>query len=1057
MGNNITPNHLRGFLIPSITLKHDSIWDAQSTYNQKNSRAGIPEAQQIQTSMALQTIGTQEERITIETIQGGTPGETAGYYWEDQNGNTYGRDWKSFVSQWDYWDFQSSPAVGTYTHMDAIETVPGILFVVSEIIDSSGRYTISLQNKEREGAVTNVHTFFSEILLSTPNSQGHPAILQLSDDALYVCRINYTSSDSTNITAYRSYDNGDTWQTITTRALFEDIDIGTSGYDIKDMRLATQGNIILLFLELVSNTGVHKNRVAQYRSMDDGLTFYLVGEVSQGSEGSFHNIRPVSLPNNTVGCAYITDIHTIKFRRIPNPNIRLSSSYWQSQEITIQTGATLEWATVSGGELTEGNLAIWYQDSRIFVIAEQYNDGRFYGWYSSDNGDTWNPIGNGSFFRFGDWNNRLNHIVVSTFESRAVILGNHKNSAHMLYLGGYTTAGAPPLFDNPPEDGYANWQTNYIPFVTPDTSSLWTTAGAGSHTVGINGLDIQTSVNSRYYTYTGSSGIYFTQGQLFRFRLEVPSSVNRTLDYIAFKATQDSGTASKMLNIRFNNTGFDIRDNSSILQSVSHPMTNQTEFLIGWLGSTAKIHYRTKNDKPKDWNIVTVTIPSYATGAGNTVLWGHISPSTSQSKWQEFYVSSGSSAGLSNKMNPVPAPYPLAGEYAYIAQGLRITTSSSPARGEDQYIIDPKYDFPIKNIFHNISLSPRIPWRSKDITAQTIGLYIDPNVQANEKNHWINDVYGLHLANVNFKEGILKRWNGTSWDTVYSFDLSNGLTGSFERSGSSIQSSSTGEPFYLNFNEAVGWRAILKSGENEHVVKIIRNSEGAWGKNTDKKRCVLVFDAEETDYSTLPSSGTIELIPSQATLIIDALGDSNLGDSALRLELPTQPLLEDYFQIGTMIIGPVVFIAPQYQRGRTISFEPNIIDYETRDGMFFARKMSNGRRTASIAWTEPIDTTRVMEKNPDYWQLSQTTGAQPIANYGDAPFTMMGLYQAVYNAEPLVYLPSVKKGLDAQILNRYHDHILARTTGQVSIESVLGEESQTEMFRIATINIIEVE
>lgn len=1056
MGNNVTPDHLRGFLIPSITLNHDSIWEAQSTYNQKNARAGIPEAQQIQTSMALQAIGSQDEKITIETIQGGTPGETARYYWEDTNGNIYGRDWKSFVSQWDYWDYRSSGAVGSYSHLDSIETVPGEMFVVAETIDTSGRYTVSLRKKKREQSVTLVHTFFSEILVTTPTSQGHPAILQLSDDALYVARINYTSGDSTNITAYRSYDNGDNWQTITTRALYENIDIGTSGYDIKDMRLTTQGNVILLFLELVSNTGTHKNRVAQYRSLDDGLTFHLVGGVSDGTEGSFHSNRPVTLPNNNVGCAYISDIHTIKFRKIPNPNIRFSSSAWATQEITIQTGS-IQWATISGGELTDGNLAIWYQDSRIFVIAERYNDGRFYGWFSSDNGDSWYAIGDGWVFRFGDWNNRLKHIYVQPFESRAVILGNHDDSAHMLYLGGYTTAGAPPLFTNPPEDKYATWQTNWVPFATPDTSSLWTTTGTGSQTVGSTGLDIQTSINTRFYTYTGTSGLYFSQGQLFRFRLEVPSSVPKTSNFIAFQATQDSGSASRMLNIRFSNNGFDIRDNTSILQSVSHPLTNPTEFLIGWLGSTAKIHYRTKNDKPKDWNVVTVTIPSYATGAGNTVLWGHMAPSTSQSKWQEFFVSSGSSAGLGDSMDAIPAPYPVAGEYVYISQGLRITTSSSPARGEDEYIIEPRYDFPVKNIFHNISLSPRIPWRSEGTTAQSIALYIDPNIQANERNHHINDVYGLHLANVNFKEGLLKRWNGASWDTVYAFDLSDGLTGSFERSGSSIQSSTTGEPFYLHFNEAVGWRAILKSGENEYVVKIIRNSEGAWGKNTDKKRCVLVFDAEETDYATLPSSGTIELIPDRATLIIDALGDSTLGDSALRLELPTQPLLEDYFQIGTMIIGPVVFVAPQYQRGRTISFEPNIIEYETNDNMFYARKMSNGRRTASIAWTEPIDTTRVMEKNPDYWQLSQTTGAQPVANYGDAPFTMMGLYQAVYNAQPLVYLPAVKKSQDTQILNRYHDHILARTTGQISIESVIGEEAKTEMFRIATINIIEVE
>lgn len=126
--------------------------------------------------------------------------------------------------------------------------------------------------------------------------------------------------------------------------------------------------------------------------------------------------------------------------------------------------------------------------------------------------------------------------------------------------------------------------------------------------------------------------------------------------------------------------------------------------------------------------------------------------------------------------------------------------------------------------------------------------------------------------------------------------------------------------------------------------------------------------------------------------------------------------------------------------------------------MFFARKMSNGRRTASIAWTEPIDTTRLYDLNPDYWKVSNTAGAQPVANYGD-PYLMNGIFRYLSNKEPLVYLPSIPKdpSLDQVLLNHREEHMLARTTGEVSVESVIGEERVSEMFRVATVNLEEIE
>ena len=125
--------------------------------------------------------------------------------------------------------------------------------------------------------------------------------------------------------------------------------------------------------------------------------------------------------------------------------------------------------------------------------------------------------------------------------------------------------------------------------------------------------------------------------------------------------------------------------------------------------------------------------------------------------------------------------------------------------------------------------------------------------------------------------------------------------------------------------------------------------------------------------------------------------------------------------------------------------------------MFYARQMSNGARRVSLAWTEPIDTTQIEARDPNYWQLSNTAGAHPVANYGDASMVMQGIARQLNNRVPIVYLPRIEKNQNVQVLNRIMDHVYCRLDGPVSIESVLGEEGSSEAFRIGTINLIEVE
>jgi len=63
------------------------------------------------------------------------------------------------------------------------------------------------------------------------------------------------------------------------------------------------------------------------------------------------------------------------------------------------------------------------------------------------------------------------------------------------------------------------------------------------------------------------------------------------------------------------------------------------------------------------------------------------------------------------------------------------------------------------------------------------------------------------------------------------------------------------------------------------------------------------------------------------------------------------------------------------------------------------------------------------------------------------------------NREPLVYLPSIEKNPtnDQILLTARDSHMLCRTTGEITVESVLGEERLNEMFRVSTVNLEEIE
>ena len=1071
MGNNTTPDRMRGLLIPTANITQKNVWTAQSSFTEMNPRAGVAKASQPFTGLVLEMAGEQSENIQVETVQGGIPGDSvSAFKWRGVDTINLSQNSNNILTDWKYLSFDTSPTRGTtsnFNNFDVVGTNDGSIYWVSEFI-SVLTYTIKVRRQKRDGPVETLYTFVNTTLAGAPDSTAKPMITQLKDGSLLVAYFDYTGTDQVNLVVWRSHDEGQNWKKVSSRALAVPISVGPSHLDIEKTNLVVVDDYVSLTMSTFSNLSNNfGNAHRQYVSRDQGATFNLVG--SNGE--TYHMLSATALPQGRLGFAYISDRNDIKFTRIANPGVNLGRTDFQSKkEVSVYSGSKV-FCTKTTNQLSGGAITIWYQDSVIY-IAVMDTDNVMYGFQSTDQGDTWSfisesdttPTISGGIMYDPSSTEPLTNLKSTVWEGRAVVTCLTEHSVGCLFFGGWSSVDFEARAVQPARNQYLGYQNNWVNNILPGSTTGYTAVGSGSDILFQNGVTITTTSNTRYYQYQGL--LPATRRRFYKFKMKVSAGASSFDDYIFFHVTSNNPSTLQVftLKIRLTENNFVVLDHSTVHTTVSVDLTNFHEFLVFQDETDVKIYYRRWDEKQaKKWTEVSVTLGTQGAGPSLVTEWGHkvIPPSsgTYSSQWSEFHV------GINQTGKPGDivrgGPYPTYGEYIYINEGLLLTAKESPARAEDVYQIDARADFPVDNIFHQVALSPRVMWRSKDATAiQEIAWFMDPVVGSTASQLGLSDVFGLHLSGINWKTATLKSWNGASWDVLTNIDTSTGLQGTFKREGATLVPASSSTPFQVHYDECRGWYAELSFGETTKIVKIKQNSEGMWTTST-AKAATLLIDTDHTDPATLPASGNIALMPTSITLLAELFQDlPGAGVIALQVSIPVQETLEGYFQIGTLVAGDMYFMAPQYQRGRSITHSPNIETVETLDGMFYSRKLSEGRKTFQVAWTEPVDTRDIMALDPDYWQFTTTAGAQPIANYGDSPFSMLGLCRYLANQTPVVYLPAIKKSTgsdDTQLFNRYHEHSLVRTEGEVTMESVLGEESVDEMFRVATVNFTEVE
>ena len=110
MGNNVSPNVLRGFLLPH-DIDQTNIDDANSSFTQSAPRAGDPVPQQI-SKLILRAVGEQTagSDLQIRTQRAGHAAKGGQFVWVDNaaSSSDFGRQLPSNISNYDIADYASS-------------------------------------------------------------------------------------------------------------------------------------------------------------------------------------------------------------------------------------------------------------------------------------------------------------------------------------------------------------------------------------------------------------------------------------------------------------------------------------------------------------------------------------------------------------------------------------------------------------------------------------------------------------------------------------------------------------------------------------------------------------------------------------------------------------------------------------------------------------------------------------------------------------------------------------------------------------------------------------
>lgn len=1104
---DVTPQFIRGFLVP-MAIGFDNVWEDESTFSQEGSRAGDPEPNQA-SKMRLLATGQQSDggNLTVVTRKAGSAGFGSRFTFTQNNSSTtieYGRDTYNSVSAFEFRLLAGAVGLTSQYYVPtSFRTNADSLLVAYQTTTTTSIKHVSVMRVDRTGTQTITNIFSIPTGFSTGQFL-HPSICQLADESLILCHV-YEDDGTANIRVHRSIDDGVSWDTVARESLDVGINVGTvSGvgvdtYEIKRLRIASNGSAIVMLIETeYNNTSATKRNVLfQFVSIDGGGTFTLLSTDTNLSSNSFHSIN-LGIRNGRFVVSYISELQEIQYLELPNPfsNIHLLRIAQSPVDISAPSASTGTNDFMADGDTTmviddDGGIYLYFYSGGLneYIVAQYSSDGTIFRYM---NGAF--SVANGTVLNMDDATTRVRGMAGVNWLGRNIIVSNCDatstvdNSLLFTYLGGYANVNLPRSRNTESESdwGRVGYVRSYFPIDEPSNITGLTISGTGDDRLSNGFLKITSSAtfpSHRYYTWTNLPTTlvpanYINQGLLIRTALKPITGGNVGTEKRGFGAILDDGTDLHHIEVYITTSAIRFYDvnGTAVIANVTIDTTDGIEIMAACSNRKVSFWYRVHNyDELRDWIVASEDYSLTAaasTAAKHSVYWGHLNytSGTVETDWLEFHISTldavgvNMSTGFSNPEDSATRPYPPIGQYAYLFDGVRISSSDGPTYEGESFDITPQYDYPVENVFYQVAPTPRIDWRSQpvgsgNVPSQEIAIKLDETDYINTyTENMPNDLMGFHFNGINWKDGEIFYHNGTTWVSLAQID--NAIHCSCIVSGRTARGGTIDGKPYFTLDELVGWTCYFPVGEDKHFRKITTNTEGKFGHGggTTVKNCIVTFDEAP------PQSATeIYFIPPVITMVISTNG---IKASGFKIVTGAQPTYHNDIRIGEMIIGPVIVPGRQYSRGRTISIESGTVTTETQDGIRYGREIEPPKRSFRIAWTDGIDISQLQGAEPDvdYWKASNQTGSEPIAVENEAPDLMLGFLKHVQGSRKhFVYIPNITKSTssagDKRLLQREREQALVTLDSDVTIEHVVGDELQTEageVFRIANMSFLEV-
>jgi hypothetical protein len=1074
MGSGTTPSVLRGLLVPDPRFKWAAYASASSTLTQAGSRPGVPEAQQ-DTEMVLEASGSQASsaQLRVKTIRGGHPGiDQARLVWKyEGDGAEHWRGWDPPASLTGFEFVGHSNTAGKWKHPHALTLSDGTIAVA---VGEDTQKTVVWTRDPSTGTWTLHEVYDPGAALSY--TEPYPCLVQLTSGRL-LCLFWTENGTSVQLRTYYSDDAGTTWLPAQKGCLDTALD-ATAQLPLR-RRVVELNDQLALFVH-VRDIATPEDQIWQYASNDLGATFDYVDALTGHNRG----YPDAVVTDGKILVGYVTNFATTG-SSYPPAWRELASAFQAISDANsgdLQTDAdVMEWATESGGVFNSGDLAMWVdEDGVVYVMGRDHASTTFEASVraSYDRGATWADLGGGpapsagvSTWIGGDTATYPYDFAVCAHRGRAFVAhrfaanpGTADDSLAGFWLGGYTTVClAQETSTAIGPNTVAGFTVTWLPYDDPANVSGWSATSTGTSALTSDGLHLTTGVGqTEMRTYANITGT-LAQGVTALFECQLVTNQWR-----AEIIVNDGVSVEYEIACLVNAASIALHDSVSGLDVDSVPTTagvdGKVQILVDVYSGKARMWYRPVGASgDRDWTEVGAT--AALTDRGSTTVVGHrlrfgqFDSSASYSTMACFSHGAYTEEhlyGQDNYSDLLGRCY--TAEPIYVDGGTSIRAVDGPTFRNEDWNIDPVYDYGVENVFPDVAPSPRRRWRS---TTDASNVEIAWEL-GDEATVPMGALVGIYLGDANFPQCELWGQNGAGiWTKVGDIDLRAQVNLKWTRNGRVVRPDTTGGSsvsYYLPTNILAGSRLELVTSGGEPapaVRKIETNSAGKWESGSSSLQTRILL--EEVD-GTEATSGT-----GAALWIKDALAIVPMTATYKRwkLVIPAHTTAEGYFELGALVFGaffPTGSYLMETAWGRGLEWAYDFEVTEGRTGIRNVRALGPARRAVEVSWVDGVETSPLALSSPN-WILGWTSGGA-VAVPADMPWSLPGLLDSIHGATtPVVYVGAISvpsSGSAVVTLTDRRMFVYGRVLSEtVRVDNVQGGEGKDEILRIGQVRLEE--